>query len=427
MGRPRSKPIKWDADVGLALYDMTKTNNCFRLDYLDPFDGARKQPTRVDESDAFRLWDETVTYLRTARHAVPLVAPSGTRSAPTVRDLFDKRIERWVEDKCQQHYINTRVGRFDYRLAPVFGDQLVRDWASSSAGCREVIRIARVHGLAPSSIQDLGVLMRNLVTLGRELRWIQPGYDPMQGVKYTASATQQGELAEFVREDDRPEFAAVEALIEQYEEIAMERGILWLPVRALVAAHGGLRPGEQDALRISDLRADELIVCVNSAFSYPRRSCDGPIRKLPKNGKQRRVLLPSSTIERLLELAERRLAAGASHDSLLFEDPRRPGLPLSEAATRRLHIEAGVRAGWETVKVRRDPNAKRHLGPDLRPRHPSYSLRHHAAIWMHEVAGFDWTDVSLALGHHSVAFTLSVYVRSGAEAEVRNRERLRGM
>jgi hypothetical protein len=135
MGRPRTKPIKWDADVGLALYGKTKTNKCFRLDYIDPFDLTRKQPTRVDESDAFQLWDETVTYLRTARNAVPVIAPSGTRSAPTVRDLFDKRVERWVDDECEQHYINTRTGRFDYRLAPVFGDQLVREWAASSDGC----------------------------------------------------------------------------------------------------------------------------------------------------------------------------------------------------------------------------------------------------------------------------------------------------
>lgn len=51
---------------------------------------------------------------------------------------------------------------------------------------REVLRAARVQGLAPTSVQDLGALMRNLVTLGWELRWIPSGHNPMQGVKYVA-------------------------------------------------------------------------------------------------------------------------------------------------------------------------------------------------------------------------------------------------
>jgi integrase len=81
-------------------------------------------------------------------------------------------------------------------------------------------------------------------------------------------------------------------------------------------------------------------------------------------------------------------------------------------------------AGWETVEVRHATQSQSGLVPERRPRHTNYSLRHHAAVWMHEVAGFDWTDVSRALGHHSVAFTYAVYVRSGADADERNRGRL---
>lgn len=323
-------------------------------------------------------------------------------------------------------YINTRIGRYDYRLRPVFGATDVRTWAASSDGCREVLRSARVQGLAPSSVQDLGALMRNLVTLGWEKRWIPPGHNPMQGVKYTKGSTEQGQAAEFVREEDRPEFAAVERLYDAYEEVATKSGVLWLPTRARVAAEGGLRPGEQDALRLCDLRPDDLEVLVDGAFSWPR-GADGPLRKPPKNGKRRRVLLQPSTMERLVALADLRRADGAADDALVFEDPMRPGLPISEAATRRFHITAATRAGWETVEVRRRKESRRHLGADLRPRHSNYTLRHHAAVWMHDVAGFDWTDVSEALGHHSVAFTYAVYVRSGSEARERNRERLRRM
>jgi integrase len=245
----------------------------------------------------------------------------------------------------------------------------------------------------------------------------------MLGVKYTAGATEQGQQAEFVHERDRPEFSAVEKLILAYDDLAVSTGIPWLAERALVGAHGGLRPGERDALRIRDLRPDKLIVIVDEAFTWPRRA-GGPRSKAPKNNKRRQVLLPASTMDRLVRLAERRQAAGALSDALLFEDPRRSWLPLSESTTARLHTAAAIMAGWETVEVRHVTQSQSGLVPERRPRHTNYSLRHHAAVWMHDVAGFDWTDVSRTLGHHSVAFTYAVYVRPGADADERNRGRL---
>lgn len=426
MGRPRTgTPVKYDAELGLTLYAPTPANPKYRLDYTDPFTKERTQPKRSVEAEAYALWDEAVEYLRVARLAAPLPRSRGRSGAPTVDDLFDKRMERWVDDECSPKYIATRLGRYDHRLRPVFGDWTVRDWAATTDGCREVLRSARVQGLAPSSVQDLGALMRTMVSLAWELRWVPEGHNPMRGVKYTKGPTEQGQGAEFVRESDRPEFAAVEKLVLAYEELATETGILWLPERTLVGAYGGLRPSERDALRLCDLRPDRLAVRVEQAISWVKG--EGPVRRPPKNGKCRDVLVPPSTMDRLVDLADRQRADGAADDALLFEDPERPGQPISESATRRLHIAAANKADWETVEVRRHEDSRRHLGPDLRPRHTNYSLRHHAAVWMHDVAGFDWTDVSRYLGHHSVAFTFAVYVRSGAEADERNRNRLKGL
>lgn len=430
----RRRPLKHDGELGCTLYGPTAATPKFRLVYTDPFTGERRQPRRTDRVEAEALWEETLTYLRTARQAAPVPggraqgAPRPRRpgTAPTVDDLFDARLVRWEDDGCTRRYIDTRQGRYDYRIRPVIGALAVRDWAASPEGCREVLRAARVQGLSPRSVQDLGALMRGFVTLGWELHWIPPGHNPMQGVKYVAGSTVQGQGPEYVRPEDRPAYEAVEKLVLAYEELATETGIFWLPERTLVGAHGGLRPAERDALRLCDLRPTDLELAVEWSFEWPRGSA-APVRKRPKNGKSRPVLVPASDMERLVAVAERRRAAGAADDALLFEDPRRPGLPLSEAATRRLHIEAGLLAGWETVEVRRRADAQRHLGSDFRPRHTNYSLRHHAASWMHDEAGFDWADVSRALGHHSVAFTYAVYVRSGADADERNRARLLGM
>jgi integrase len=422
MARPRTgAPEKFDAELGVTLYGPTPSNAGYRLDYLDPFTGQRKQPRRVVAADAYALWDDTVEYLRVARLAAPIPSAAGRGHGPTVDDLFEKRVERWRDEDCSPGYIRTRLGHYDHRLRPAFGDWPVRDWGSTSDGCREVLRSARVQGLARSSVQDLGALMRSLVTLAWDLRWIPPGHNPMRGVKYTKGSTEQGQAAEFVREDDRPEFAAVEKLVLAYEDIAAESGVLWLPERALVGAYGGLRPSERDALRLCDVRSDVLTLRVEHAVTWVNGE---PVRRLPKNGKSRDVLMPASAMDRLGGLLERRRASGASEHALVFEDPRRPGVPVSESATRRYHIDAALRAGWDTVEVRRHEESRRHLGPERRPRHTNYALRHHAAVWMHDVAGFDWADVSRTLGHHSVAFTFAVYVRSGAEADARNRDRL---
>lgn len=121
---------------------------------------------------------------------------------------------------------------------------------------------------------------------------------PRGTTRCRASATrraraEQGQAVEFVREEDRPEVAAVERLYDVYEDLAKTTGIFWLPTRARVAGQGGLRPSEQDALRLCDLRPDDLEVVVDGAFTWPRGG-DGPVRKDPKNGKRRRVLLPAS-------------------------------------------------------------------------------------------------------------------------------------
>ncbi|MDA8310501.1 MAG: hypothetical protein M0Z46_07790 [Actinomycetota bacterium] len=147
----RRRPVKVDKEVGRTLYGPTPAKPKYRLDYTDPFTKDRCQPRRTDETEAFSLYEETLVYLRTARLAAP-VGGERPKSAPgrppgrtpTVDDLFDARLGRWADDGCSTRYVDTRQGRYDYRIRPVIGALAVRDWAASSEGCREVLRAARV-------------------------------------------------------------------------------------------------------------------------------------------------------------------------------------------------------------------------------------------------------------------------------------------
>jgi integrase len=121
-------------------------------------------------------------------------------------------------------------------------------------------------------------------------------------------------------------------------------------------------------------------------------------------------------MERAKEVTERH-----GPNALLFPGPKGPTQPWTESEFRNVFLKAATHAGWEMVGpfVRSD----RRACPG-KAAIPYRNLRHHAAVWMREVARFDWADVSRALGHASVAFTHARYVRPGADADERNRRSL---
>ncbi len=392
--KTRNKPVKVDDDLGIRLYGPTPSNHKFRVDYTDPFTGQRYQPRRTAEADAFALWDETVEYLSAARHATQLGATPADGAAtvdrsggPVVDDLFAKLEARWRRLHRSERYIQNRSNLYANRIRPVIGHLGVRAWGSSTEHCEIVIGNALTDGLAPASVQNVGSLMRGLVSQAWRERWLPRSTDPMEDVPYVAAPGEQGQSLAFVPESDRPSTDAVERLLAAYDKIGERVGIPWLADRAATGAYGGLRPSEQDALRINDLDVvpGKPIVRIDETFTCPRgRKGEAPLSAPTKNRRSRRVRLPRSRYDRLVARAIELRAAGLADDALLFSDPNDPYRPLGESLSRRLFIEAALDAGWETVAVQRDPNGQRASkgqrpqGPDRRPKHVYYTLRHHS-------------------------------------------------
>ena len=433
----RNRPEKYDRDLDLKLYGPTPSNPKWRLDYFDPITHQRCQPRRTDKTDAFALWDDTVEYLATARYATRVASATDAglmvvdrSGGPIVDDLMAKLEARWQRLHRAPRYVQSRSNIYSNRIGPVIGNLGVRAWGTTTEHSETIIGTALTDGLAPASVQNIGSLMRSLVSQAWRERWLPKSADPMDDVPYVAAPGEQGQGRAFVPESDRPSTAAVERLLAAYDEVGKRHGIPWLGDRAATGAYGGLRPSEQDALRINDLG---LIpgaprIRVDETFTCPRgRRGEAPLLASTKNGRSRRPWLPGSRYERLEARAGVLRAAGLPDDALLFADPNDPWRPLGEARSRRLFIEAALLAGWETVAVNRAITTKRHRGPDLRPRHVYYTLRHHSVGWMLDVVGMSWPAISRALGHHSVAFTHAVYERSDAGADAGIAERLRDL
>lgn len=286
--------------------------------------------------------------------------------------------------------------------------------------CREVIARAVDAGRAPATIQNIGALLASLANHGHRRRWLPPSARPMEGVEYTAKAIERNtEL--WVPPSARPTTAMVDALVVALDEAGIERGLPWLGQMARVAAFAGTRLGEQTALQPHHYDVGLNQFMINQTW---RKADDGGLElSRPKNGRPRRIDLPGSLRDEVARRAAevRALIASGVHGALMYPGPKGPDRPLTESEFRRVFIAAARQAGWAMVG---DHATKTGLLRGGRPAVPYRNLRHHAAMWMREVAGFEWADVSRALGHHSVVFTISRYVRPDADAEERNRRRL---
>jgi integrase len=403
-------------DSGVSLYAPTPTFTRFRLVYRDPLTGARCQPGYPDRESAEEPFQQAVAYVTAAMHAAPAYKPTGR--AVLVDDLFERVVERWKLGGKSARYVEKRKGTYRKWIKPVCGRLEIRSWSATDRYCLQVLANARDAGLARSTRQDIGALLRRLVTVGWMDSCLPRTADPMFGVQYSAKRSADDEGLNYVLPSARPSTANVSLLVGEFDREGLATGRPWLRLMPEVAGYGGLRFGELTALRARDVRDAPFGVRVETAWSWSKTS--GPVLGPPKNGRRRLVLLPASLRQRLLARAEE-VERTQGPDGLLFPSPKGPDAPFSNDAFATIFRRCARAAGWHCKPDYVTPKGQKVKG---RPIIPFRNLRHHAATWMHDVAGYDWVDVSRSLGHASVAFTQSRYVRPAEDAERRNAARM---
>jgi len=404
-------PLRRD---GVTLYLPTASYAKFRLVWRDPLvGGERLMRGLVTAEEAELAFDETVAYVKAARTASPLTAnPHARPHGPIVDDLFEELDKRWALKGRSLAYRQGRRIAYNLWVRPVCGHLPVRAWMLDDAWCLQVIADAVAAGRAPATVQNLGALLRVLVSTAHRRRWAAPALNPMAEVDYVARAG-FAIGPDYVPLHLRPTTTMVDDLAAAMDDIGAKKGLFQAGDLARVGGYAGLRLSEQTAL-VPDSHDDagsRLIVF--QAWTKP--TGQAATLKRPKNNRPRPVLLARSLNDRMSERAERATrdarADGFGVVPLLFpRHPATPDIPMTEAAVRRLFLAAAREAEWDF--------------DGTRPLIPYRNLRHHAAMWMHDVAGFDWVDVQHALGHHSLSFTLNRYVLPGADADARNRKRL---
>lgn len=415
----RRKPVA-SHDCGVSLYAPTDKFPSYRLVWTDPFSGERCQRRYPTREVADEWFASTVDYVKAGVAAQPSTV--GARSGvKTVADLFEELDARWDRESRSDTYRESRAGIFRTWIEPVVGHLSVTEWGADEEVCDKILDAARAAGRRPATIQNVGALLRVLVSTAHKKKWLPRSMNPMADVSYVAPKEAEDESQDYVPPSERPTTAMVEALATVLAAVGAVSGRAWLGLMARVAGYGGLRLGELTSLRPMDVDEDRHGVRVDWAWSYSKRK--GAQRKRPKNGRRRFVLLPGSVMRPLVEHA-RRVAEEHGDGALLFPSRHGHDLPLLERELRPLFKSAARKAGWACRPDKKEEGKHLQRGAPLIPWR---NLRHHAATWMHEVAEYEWVDVSRALGHASVAFTQAKYVRPSAEAERRNCAKVRDL
>ena len=284
--------------------------------------------------------------------------------------------------------------------------------------------------------------------LAWRLGWLDRSIDPLDGLEIGLANVLHGATAQYVDAHLRPETRQVRAMAAAVDALCGPDGadplMTRLPLfgtKIRVAGLGGLRLGEQNALRAIDVFLDRGYVHVNGSWITPRGQAGfrGPV----KNHSLHEVPLPKSLMHdellpRVCELLDLQPEASLQHvinaqeaerqhraslatcekdkslawwnypvepeDELwLFVDTV-TGLPVKPE----MHNER-----WHRARAWVDEN----VADNAWPRTIVYrNLRHHAATrWFHDELGEPWEVVAQYLGD-KLTTVLNHYVRAWEDA-----------
>lgn len=407
------KPALKKDPCGARLRGPTDSFDRYRVTWPDPVTGKISTVTHHDLESADAAYEQAVAYVTAAGSPAGAKRDGRRRTEVTVDDLFEMVLERWKLKGRAYSYTNSRKGVYTTWVQPVCGHLTVREWGSTDEYCLRVMASARKAGRAPATLQNIGALMRFIVSVAHKRKVLDTSWDPMDDVVYVSRSLSDKESTTYVPPTARPETVMVRNLADEFGNQGATDGRGWLDLMPKIGGFGGLRTGELLALWPEDVFYDGrvLTVGVNRAWTDAE---DGGYELGPPKGKRRRtVRLPRSLAEDLTRRAAE-VAKAHGPQALLFPGPKGPTEPFTQDELRRLFEKCARRAGWECTPDRRDKNGKLVKG---HPVIPWRNLRHHAATWMNEELGLPWILVSRTLGHATLSFTLDRYVRPGADSD----------
>lgn len=395
------------------------------------------------EEEARKIFAQAEAALDTEKET-PVAAD--VRAARTIRMLGEEYLKDSRERGKQPRTMEQRESRLNAHILPTIRDVPVSKWRVEHS--RQVMEKGAKTIFSQRGREDLRGQLAAMRKLAWRLGWLDRSIDPLDGLEIGKANVLHGATTHYVDPRLRPETRQVKAMADAADKLCGPDGtdplMTRLPLfgtKIRVAGFGGLRLGEQNALRAIDVFFERGYVHVNGSWITPRGAAGfrGPVKNhtlhevpLPKS-LMREELLPrvkellglpaKATLQQVINAqeAERQRRASlaarekdrnlawwnypvAPEDELwLFVDTE-TGLPVKpEMHNERWHR---VRKWVET----HDPD-------NAWPKTIVYrNLRHHAATrWFHDELGEPWEVVAQYLGD-KLTTVLNHYVRAGEDA-----------
>ena len=232
-----------------------------------------------------------------------------------------------------------RESRLNAHILPTIGDVPVTKWRVEHSrkvmekGVQDAPLPARPRGPARPAM----AAMRKLAW---RLGWLDRTIDPLDGLEIGRANVLHGATAQYVDPRLRPETRQVKAMAAAADKLCGPEGtdplMTRLPLfgtKIRVAGFGGLRLGEQNALRAIDVFFDRGYVHVNGSWITPRHSAGfrGPV----KNHVLHEVPLPRSLMhDELLPRVKELLGLPAKASLQQVSTPRRRSASVARRSRR---------------------------------------------------------------------------------------------
>lgn len=246
------------------------------------------------ETEARKIFAQAETALDTKKEAP---AGADVRAARTVRMLGEGYLKDSVERGKQPRTMEQHESRLNAHILPTIGDVPVAKWRAEHS--RTVMEKGSKTIFSTRGREDLRGQLAAMRKLAWRLGWLDRSIDPLDGLEIEKATILHGATAHYVDPQLRPETRQVRATADAADKLcgpdATDPLMTRLPLfgtKIRVAGFGGLRLGEQNALRAIDVFFDRGYAHVNGAWITPRGQAGfrGPV----KNHALHEVPLPKS-------------------------------------------------------------------------------------------------------------------------------------
>ncbi len=339
-----------------------------------------------------------------------------------------------------------RESRLNAHILPSIGDVPVTKWRVEHS--RKVMEKGAKTIFCNRGREDLRGQLAAMRKLAWRLGWLDRSIDPLDGLEIGRANVLHGATAQYVDPRLRPETRQVRAMADAADKLCGPNGtdplmtrLPLLGTKIRLAGFGGLRLGEQNALRAIDVFLERGYTHVNGSWITPRGQAGfrGPVKNhtlhevpLPKSLMHDELLprvkeplgLPAeASLQRVVNAQEterqRRasLAAREKDKNLAwwnFPVPPEDELWLFVDTVTELPVKPEMHnERWHRVQRWVDENDPNNAWPSTIVYR---NVRHHAATkWFHDEFGEPWEIVAQYLGE-GLTTVLNHYVRAGEDA-----------